>query len=254
MKKLLLFLIVLVFIFAGFSHARPKYYISIGYGSWSLNIIKDLVEDSIGSVLEDELKDSIQNDFPEEVPLKYSQDVNFDSSGGGVNFHLRIYPGGENGSFSVGIGYFRVDSKINLSGEAEQVFVSGNYISADAQGEMVQNYSAFTFDLKWDLLPDSKIHPYISIGGGIAPLKGEMKYSAFGQNHYNGNVDEYIVEEEVKTLEEVIEDSADISLTYIPVILLNFGVKADIIEGASLFADFGIWNGFMLKGGIAYSF
>jgi hypothetical protein len=41
-------------------------------------------------------------------------------------------------------------------------------------------------------------------------------------------------------------------LPIIPIIQLNLGIKGEIIKGFYILIDFGIWNGFLLRGGIAF--
>ncbi len=245
------FVSILIFMIIGiFGYSRPKYYISIGYGSWSLNLLRGVIEEKMDDVLRENLQDNFKEDYPNEVLGDYTQDVNFDSSGGGVNFQIRIFPGGEKGSFSLGFSYFRVDSKIMISGDIRQNFISDDYISANAEGNLIINYSAFVIDMRWDLFPQGKIHPYISLGGGISPLKGSMDYSADGGLYSNDHRKEGYTISESKDLTEV----EDINFSHIPVILINLGIRVDVIKNGSFFLDGGIWNGFMIKGGIAYSF
>ena len=36
--------------------------------------------------------------------------------------------------------------------------------------------------------------------------------------------------------------------------MMNLGLKAELTRKFSLFADFGVWNGFILNAGAAFSF
>jgi hypothetical protein len=250
MKKKIFFMFFFMVLIISLGFSKPKYYISIGYGNWSLNLLKSTIEDKLDDLLRDNLQDSIKSDYPSQTLGDYSQNVNFDSSGGGVNFQIRIYPGGEKGSFSLGFSYFRVDSKIIISADIRQNFTSGDYIASDAEGNLIVNYSAFAVDLKWDLLVNGKIHPYISFGGGIAPLKGNMDYYANGAYYsHNKKRESYTISNS-----DDLTEIDDIKISYLPIIIINFGVRVDIIKNGSLFLDAGIWNGFMVKGGIAYTF
>ncbi len=250
MIKKMIFMFFYMILIISFGFSNPKYYISVGYGNWSLNLLKNTIEDKLNDLLKDNLQDNIKNDYPAQTLGDYSQDVNFDSSGGGVNFQIRIYPGGEKGSFSLGFSYFRIDSKIIISGHVRQNFVSGDYISSNAEGNLIINYSAFVVDLKWDLLVEGKIHPYISFGGGISPLKGNLNYNAIGAYYsHNKKKGSYTINES-----EDLTEIEDIKISYLPVLIINFGIRVEIIQNGSVFVDGGIWNGFMVKGGIAYTF
>ena len=41
---------------------------------------------------------------------------------------------------------------------------------------------------------------------------------------------------------------------FIPFIQINLGLKAEITDNLHLLVDAGIWNGFLLRGGIAFRF
>ncbi len=249
MKKFLIFpLLIILLILPALS--RPKYSLHIGYSFWTLNVLKDLIEEKIGEELQIQLQDQIKNDFPEETLTEYNQEINFDSSGGGIVVELRIYPSGENGSFSVGFSYARIDSKIDLSGEIRQDFESNDYLTATANSNFIHKYSAFLLDLRWDLFPNGKVHPYFSFGGGLAPLNGNISYSASGYVYIEKNKEKYEIAEETKNLDEI----EDINISIVPVLLINLGIKVDLYHGISVYADGGIWNGFLFKAGLIYSF
>ena len=249
MKKFLVFFIMVSFLAIPVI-SKPKYSLHIGYSFWTLNLVKGLIEEKVGDELQTQLQDSINNDFPEETLTDYSQDVNFNSSGGGIYLELRIYPSGEKGSFSVGFSYARVDSNIELSGNIRQNFESGDYITATASSSLVHKYSAFLLDLRWDLFPNGRVHPYFSLGGGLAPLNGTISYQASGYAYINKIKEKYEIEDETKELDEI----EDINISMIPVLLINLGIRVDLYKGISLYADGGLWNGFLFKVGLLYSF
>ncbi len=249
MRKFIIFAIFISIIALPVA-ARPKYSLNLGYSFWSLNLIKGLIEDAVGDELQTQLQDQIRGDFPEETLADYNQTINFDSSGGGLVIELRIYPSGENGSFSLGFSYARIDSNIELSGDFRQNFVSGDYITATADSKLVHKYSAFLLDLRWDLFPEGKIHPYFSIGGGLAPLNGTLTYSATGFAYIDKKKEKYNIEEET----EELTDIEDITISIVPILLVNAGIRVELYEGMSVYADGGVWNGFLFRVGLSYAF
>ncbi len=249
MKKFLVFPL-LILLLASPVLSRPKYSLHIGYSFWTLNVLKDLIEEKIGDELQTQLQNQIKNDFPYKTLGEYTQDVDFDSSGGGIVVELRIYPSGENGSFSIGFSYARIDSKIDLSGEIRQDFESGDYLTATANSNFIHKYSAFSLDLRWDLFPEGRVHPYFSFGGGLAPLNGNFSYSASGYSYINNHKNKYDIGDETKNLDEI----EDINISIIPVLFANLGIKVDLYQGISAYADGGLWNGFLFRVGLIYSF
>ncbi len=93
--------------FPSIASAQGHFEFNFHYGRWSINLLRPIIEDMLNDALENHLKknflEDIQADHPELVEKAYSQNVRFDSSGENYGFELRWYPGGENGSFSLGL-------------------------------------------------------------------------------------------------------------------------------------------------------
>ncbi len=250
MKKIVVLLSFLVLVFSMNLYSKPAYTVSISYGMWSLwfgeNIIENLIEDSI----KNDLQEQIQEDFPDRELGEYSQDINVDSSGGGFSFQLRFYPKGEKGVFSFGILYYKTNTKVDLNGNVVQYFVpQEDYIELNADGYLELNYSAFMMDLRWDMLPSKKIRPYISFGIGLSPLKGRIVFNGRGESVIDGKKDSYDYNED-----EELENIEDIPTSILPVVQLLFGIRGDLVEHLSIFADAGVWNGFMVKVGLSFNY
>ena len=136
-----------------------------------------------------------------------------------------------------------------IDGVLRQDFTSGEYLDMNAQGKVKNKYSAFLMDLRWEFFPSSSVTPYFSIGGGFSPLKGTAKVTGKGISHLKSGDELYEANEE-RELKEI--DA--IPLSFIPVVMMNLGLKAELTREFSLFADFGVWNGFILNAGAAFSF
>ncbi len=251
-EKIFVALILFYFIFFSNSNAfsKVKYSVGVNYTSWGLWFIENMMENMIEDAVKGNLQEQIENDFSGYTLGDYTQDINLKSSGNGINVQLRIYPGGENGVFSLGINYFKLNSTLDLTGNVIQYFVpDSNYIELNATGVFEINYSAFLVDFRWDLLPESMIHPYISIGGGISPLKGKIIFNGEGSSYINQIKDTYSYNEDEK-----LEDIEDIPTKILPVLQLNLGIKADINRYISISVDGGVWNGFLIKMGVLLSY
>jgi hypothetical protein len=81
-----------------------------------------------------------------------------------------------------------------------------------------------------------------------------VSYDWLGELDVAAGPSETYEETGTKTMEEIkeeIEVDEDFPLTVLPFIQLNLGLKGKITENIHLMADVGIWNGFIIRGGIA---
>jgi hypothetical protein len=49
-------------------------------------------------------------------------------------------------------------------------------------------------------------------------------------------------------------DDEEFNIPIFPFIQLNVGLKLEILDQVHLLTDFGIWNGFAFRGGLAFRF
>ena len=248
MKRLASILLIL-FSLPVFLQAKTRYSLAVSYGAWTLNPVKSALEGLSGDVLKEVAQDRIADAFSDRSLGPYSQNISLDAKGGGYSVQLRIFPRGDEGSFSLGFTYTRIEPEIVIDGVVRQDFTSGEYLDMNAQGKVKNKYSAFLMDLRWEFFPSSSVTPYFSIGGGFSPLKGTAKVTGEGISHLKSGDELYEANEE-RELKEI--DAIPIS--FIPVVMMNLGLKAELTREFSLFADFGVWNGFILNAGAAFSF
>lgn len=239
--------------------------LSFHYGMWSLDLLGNTIENAISDALETEVRDAIlediQDDYPDLTDPVYSQSVEFDSGGNNYGFEVRWYPGGQDGSFSLGFSVEKTKMEVELTEiAADMEFDDGSAFGGAAAGDIVLNPLTFHLSFRWDIIPSSPVHPYITFGVGAATFssieKDEVSYSWAGELDVPGDPLKIYDGEETKTIKEIQDDLEEededfLPLPFLPFIQLNLGLKGKITENIHLMVDAGIWNGFILRGGIA---
>lgn len=241
------------------------------YSRWSVNLLRGIIEDGIGEAMETELRDEIlaeiQSDYPRLVDTDYSQSVDFDSSGDNFGFEARWYPGGHKGSFSLGLSVEKTSIKVSLPsittamGLRDQVTSQTGDFQAAAGGEFSLRPLSFHLSFRWDIVPSSIVHPYITLGFGAATgtaleeavvtyeYSGDLSVPGYPPKQYGESVSKSL--KQLK--DELEEEGEDFFLPgFIPFIQLNLGLKAVLSPNIHLLVDAGVWNGFLLRGGIAF--
>lgn len=264
--RLVLVLSMFLFVFSPGLQGQGKFEFGFHYSKWSLNIIKGLIEDALSENMESTFSDDfltdIQQDYPGLSEDSYEQDVSFDSSGSNFGFEARWYPGGRHGSFSLGLSVEKTSMEVIPKLSARMDMDDGSYYEADANASFIINPLSFHLSFRWDIIPSSPIHPYFTFGLGAATGtaldEAEFSYSYSGTYYEGGNSESY-AGGETKTLTELKEDMEDEGEDFflpgfIPFIQLNLGLKGEITDNLHLLVDAGIWNGFLLRGGIAFRF
>lgn len=233
------------------------------YGTWNLNLLGDTVENGLSEALESAFKDAIleeiQKDYPELQDPVYDQDVEFDSGGNNYGFEIRWYPGGHDGSFSLGVSVEKTKMEIDLTEVAmDMTFQDSSTFLGQADGDIALNPLTFLLSVRWDILPKSPVHPYITLGVGAAAFSSfkddVVSYAWLGELDVAGGPTETYEDSGTKTIEEIkedLEEGEDFPLSFLPFIQLNLGLKGKITQNIHLMADVGIWNGFIIRGGIA---
>jgi len=241
------------------------------YSRWSVNLLRGIIEDGIREAMETELRDEIlaeiQGDYPTLMETDYSQSVEFDSSGDNFGFEARWYPGGLTGSFSLGLSVEKTSMKVSLPsitaamGLRDQVTSQTGDFQAAAGGEFLLKPLSFHLSLRWDIVPSSIVHPYITLGFGAATgtaledavvtydYSGDLAVPGYPPKHYGDSFSKSLSQ----LRDELEEEGEDFFLPgFIPFFQLNLGLKAVLSPNIHLLVDAGIWNGFLLRGGIAF--
>lgn len=275
MKRLFSVCLVGIFCFvltaqAAQAGAQGHFEFGFHYSRWSINLLRSFIEGGLSDALETDLKESmlsdIQADYPNLVETAYSQEVAFDSSGDNFGFEVRWYPGGSNGSFSLGLSIEKTTMKIavpEISASLslhDAISLEEGHFAASSGGEFLIKPLSFHLSLRWDIIPSSVVHPYITFGLGAATgtalEEARVTYSYSGDLTLPGQSPEHYEDSVSKTLnqlkEELEQEGEDFFLPgFIPFIQLNLGLKAKLSQNIYLLVDAGIWNGFLLRGGVS---
>jgi len=245
--------------------AQGHFELSFHYGMWSLDLLGNTIENAISDALETEVRDAIleeiQTDYPDlENPI-YSQSLDFDSGGSNYGFEIRWYPGGQDGSFSLGFSVEKTKMEVELTEiTADMDFDDGSTFEGFAKGDVILNPLTFHLSFRWDIIASSPVHPYITLGVGAAAFSSieddEVSYAWEGELEVPGDPLTIYEGVKTKTIREIQDDLEEededfLPLPFLPFIQLNLGLKGKITENIHLMVDAGIWNGFILRGGIA---
>jgi len=259
-----IFFLLLVGLHSNLS-GQGHFELSFHYGMWTLDLLGNTIENAISDALETEVKDTIleeiKEDYPELMDPIYSQSLDFDSGGSNYGFEIRWYPGGQDGSFSLGFSLERTKMEVELTEIASGMnFDDGSTFEGSATGDVILTPLTFHLSVRWDIMARSPIHPYITIGLGAATFSSieedKVSYSWEGELDVPGDPLTTYEGEEIRTIREIQdeleeEDEDFLPLSVLPFIQLNLGLKGKITENIHLMVDAGIWNGFILRGGIA---
>ncbi len=247
MKKILFAIFSLPFLFSiGFSEGKWEF--NLHYGSWNVNFAKRAVESAIEDSVDKEIKDSILQDHPDLIELNYKRNFKFGSSGFNGGFEIRYYPGGENGSFSMGFSIEKTKMELTLDGTVDMDFTNGSYVDYIANGKFLMEPLSYNLSFRWDIKPSWVVHPYIGLGFGIAPLKGEFSFNTDG-TFYDATTGE--IKRETNSEGKNLQDLEELPLKIIPIIQFNLGIKGKITKNIHFHIDSGMWNGLLIRGGIS---
>ncbi len=236
------------------------------YGRWSLNLLGNLVKDAANDAIKDEIEDRILTDIQDSYPglalTSYDQSLDFSSHGDNFGFGFRFYPGGHRGSFSLGVSVERSAFKVlpsvtSLMELQDTSTLETATFDGTASASALIKATSFLLTFRWDILPSAAIHPYITVGGGISTSKAlddsTLSYSYTGELSGSAIPAETVAGSDTKTLRE-LKDEADTDFplpNFLPFIQLNLGLKARLTKNIHVLVDAGVFDGFMISGGVA---
>ncbi len=234
-----------------------KLEIEMHYGYWTMDIFKGLFEADLVDELSDEIADEITikiSDSGHNINLiRQENTLAFGSSGADYGFELRFYPGGKYSSFSLGLSIEKMHMKATVEGPVTVRYDDGSYAEMDALGIIDLNPLFTNLSFRWDFKPGWVVTPYFVFGFGVAALNGDVSYEYAGTYYYSGGTERY--EDSDSRLVKEAEEDTDVNLPNIlPLLQINLGVRAEIIPHLHIRAEAGIWNGLILRGGLAYKF
>jgi hypothetical protein len=234
-----------------------KLEVDVHYGYWTLNVFKSLFENDLTQSLSDEIAKEIGVEINESgyniVKVGHTHNLVFGSSGSVYGFELRFYPGGRYSSFSLGVSIEKTHMEATVEGPVNVQFHDGSRAEMEALGVVELNPLFTNLSFRWDIKPEWIVSPYFVVGLGIAALNGEVRYNYSGTYYWTGGTEAH-EDADSRDIKEAEED-ADFNLPNIlPLIQISIGVRAEVIPHLHLKAEAGIWDGFILRGGIAYKF
>lgn len=228
------------------------------YSTWGMNLIKGLFEKSLtnklGDAIQNKVIKTLQGLHGPLVKSSYSQELSFDSSGPNYGLEVRYYSKGRAGTFSFGFSLEKTHIKLAVAGPVKVSFTNGGSATVTGNGLIETSPLTTNFSFRWDFSSGHIVTPYFVVGFGFSSWEGVYNKSWSG---------EYQLGSAKETISEVSEPmdfaglSEDLGFN-IPkmfiVIQLDFGVKAEVYPGAFVLAEAGIWDGLMLRLGVAYRF
>jgi hypothetical protein len=236
------------------------------YGRWSLNLLgnlaKNVLDDATKNEIQDRILSDIQDSYPGLTLTSYDQTLDFNSSGDDFGFGFRYYPGGQRGSFSLGVSVEKSTFKVlpsvtSLMQLQDMGTLETATFNGVADASAIIKAMSFLLTFRWDIFPSAVVHPYITFGGGISTAKAlddsTLSYSYSGQLSGSAIPTETVEGSDTKTLRE-LKDEADTDFklpNFLPFIQLNLGLKARLTKNIHVLVDAGVFDGFIISGGLA---
>jgi len=236
---------------------KGKFEVSFHYSYWSLNPVKSLFESSLVDTLSKEIRQEIANQAravaPGLVRTDYEHSLAFDSSGSNFGLEIRYYPKGRKGAFSLGFSLEKTSMQMSIKGPVKQFYNDGTYAEVEAEGIVAIKPFSSNLSLRWDMAPSWMVSPYFVLGVGIAPLSGNFDYHFTGTYFWAGP-SETLEESESMSLKSA-EEEMDFNIPNIFVIVhMAFGIRAEIASHLVFKVEAGVWDGFMIRGGLGVRF
>lgn len=255
---------------------RGKIELGFHYSSWSITLVKGLLESALSDALKNQMLNLARQENPGLVENSASTSLDMDSSGSNFGFEIRWYPAGEKGSFSLGFSLERTSMRVKVSQAKADVSLDipegGITKPASFSGQGTGDFRlapwSFHVNFRWEIKPEWDVHPYIAMGVGYGSGRyldqGTLNYDVQGDLLKSGEGPVHFEESGTKTLKAVKnkmgEDAESegkvlsIPFWFVPFFQLSVGVKGRVADNLWLIGEAAFWDGFILRGGIAYRF
>ncbi len=243
MKKLTLLFIIAVLMVIPVS-AKGMFEFGFHYSAWNV--------DMIAPILEDEIIPEIEYWDPEYGSL------NFDSNGSNFGFEFRFFPGGKNGSLSLGLSYERNNFKMKAEGRYDGFDDDGDPIKAEAKGTIDLFPHSVNLSIRWELWATKRIHPYIGFGFGFGAQDALVKFHSRATTN-TGGIDIVEEQDEIWTFEDIVEEyeaaeGKKLLVGFFPIVHINFGFRGEIVDNIYFLGEVAFYDGLIFRGGISYRF
>jgi hypothetical protein len=256
--------------------AQGHWEFGVHYGSWGLNVVKSVIDKAVSGALKQPMLDQIKNKYTNVSDNSATSSSDFDSGGANYGFEARWYPGGADGSFSIGLSVEKTDMRMEMKQARADISVSytdefGHPATAEFHGAGSGRFDihplSFNLSFRWDIFPRAVVHPYITFGLGIAPGSyldaGTLSYDVGGTLvKSDGTTEQFPSAGEsgsgTKTLAQLRHEAetdpnnpTTFPIWFVPFVQLHLGLKARITPNIHLLVDAGVWDGFLLRAGLA---
>ncbi len=224
--------------------------------TWSVDPLIGLFKKDLSRTMATEIRDLVVDELRTSRQLPgntLSNSLDIDSSGSNLGFGARYYPGGEGGSFSVGLSFERTSIRMTVKGPVRLDFHDGSVAEVKSDATVETKPSALHVDFRWDMAARSRVAPYFTLGLGLASFAGTAVYAYEGSYAGHGST-QTVRGGETKTFVQLAEDGTVHLPDRIVILHLGFGVRARIFRGLGVRGEAAVWDGLILRGGVFYRF
>ncbi len=230
--------------------------VNVHAGAWTvdpiLGLFKGRLLDELSEELQIQMVKKLGQSYSGLVKAVYTPTLDLDSSGGNYGLELRYYARGWAGTFSFGVSVEKTRIRLAMNGSAQQTFTNGGTAAAEASAALETSPFSTNFGFRWEL-GRGRVKPFISLGFGFASFSGTAEY-AYSGTYQIGSIQDTFEDDDIQTFEELSE-SIDFAIPKnIILFQLGLGLKIDILKSLSLLGEAGLWDGLLLRGGLAYRF
>jgi len=262
-------------LFGGIS-VKGKIELGFHFSSWSLSLVEGLLESALNKSLKSQMLSLARQEHPGLIENSAVLSSTVDSNGSNFGFEIRWYPAGEKGSFSLGLSLEKTSMTILMTGARSEIAVEfpedltlkQAAFSGQGNGEFRLEPWSFHVNFRWEFKPRWRVHPYLALGVGYGSGRyldqGTLNYDVQGEFRISGGETEHFEESGTKTLKAVKDKLGvdaesegkvlEVPFWFVPFFQLSLGAKGKIADNISLLGEVGFWDGFVLRGGIAYRF
>ena len=230
--------------------------IDLHYSRWGLEPVLSLFEKSlkkrIGAEVREEITEYLSSRYGSLTVSSYDQQLLLQVEGWNEGFGLRYFSKGASGSFSLGIYLERTHLRFKSSGSIRQDYSNGSSAEVEAEAFLQADPVCGHISFRWDFNPRSRLSPYFVFGLGFGPLNGRMGYSYTGIYKFYG-YQESIRDSQDKSFKEwQQEEDSHIHLEKIILLQACFGLRLELFRSLSFLLETGLWDGFLVRGGLAF--
>ena len=260
----------------GGAPVKGKIELGFHYSSWSIRLMEDLLETALNDALKGQMLNLAREEHPGLIENSAAMSSTFDSSGSNFGFEIRWYPAGDKGSFSLGLSLEKTSMVVTMTEVRADVSLDvpedGTLkpagFTGQGNGEFRLEPWSFHVNFRWEFKPGWSVHPYLALGVGYGSGRyldqATLNYNVRGDFRILDGATEHFEESGAKTLKAVKDKLGEdaesegkvlkIPFWFVPFFQLSLGAKGKVADNLYLLGEAAFWDGFVLRGGIAYRF